>query len=195
MAEGSSPPPERNRLIETQRLILRLPLIADVPEVIRYYGENRAHIQAFSPTFAPDFLDQGTWLEQVRARMSEFAAGESFRAFLFDRQAPVRVLGNITLTQVYRGSFQSCVLGYSLAAGEQGKGLMTEAVGGVVSFAFGAWKLHRVAASYMPGNSRSAAVLRRCAFQVEGHAPAYLFINGRWEDHVLTSITNPDWAR
>ena len=181
-------------MIETQRLIIRLPQVPDVPEVIRYYSENRAHIQAFSPTFAPDFLDVATWLEQVRARTLEFAAGESFRGFLFDRLAPVRVVGNINLTQVHRGSFQSCVLGYGLAASEQGKGYMTEAVGGAVSFAFGTWKLHRVAASCMPSNVRSAAVLRRCGFQVEGQAPAYLFINGRWEDHVLTSITNPDWT-
>jgi len=34
-------------------------------------------------------------------------------------------------------------------------------------------------------------VLRRCGFQVEGLAPAYLLINGKWEDHVLTSIINP----
>lgn len=180
-------------MIETHRLIIRLPQIADVPEVIRYYGDNREHIQAFSPTFAPDFLHPATWFEQVRARTLEFGAGESFRAFLFDRLAPIRVLGNINLTQVHRGSFQSCVLGYSLAASEQGKGYMTEAVNGAVPFAFGTWKLHRVAASYMPRNSRSAAVLRRCGFKVEGQAPTYLFINGRWEDHVLTSITNPDW--
>ena len=165
-----------------------------MPEVIRYYAENRVHLQPFSPTFAPDFFDHATWFEQVGARTLEFAAGESFRGFLFDRQGPVRVLGNINLTQVHRGAFQSCVLGYNLAAGEQGKGYMTEAVGGAVSFAFGTWKLHRVAASYMPRNRRSEGVLRRCGFQVEGHAPAYLFINGRWEDHVLTSITNPDWS-
>jgi ribosomal-protein-alanine N-acetyltransferase len=182
-------------LIETARLVIRLPLVSDVPEVIRYYADNRSHIQRFSPTFAPDFLEVPTWLEQVRARTQEFAAGESFRGFLFDRLAPVRILGNINLTQVHRGAFQSCVLGYSLAAGEQGKGYMTEAVAGAVSFAFGTWTLHRVAASYMPSNDRSGAVLRRCGFQVEGNAPAYLFINGRWEDHVLTSITNPDWAR
>ncbi|HEV2033082.1 MAG TPA: GNAT family N-acetyltransferase [Candidatus Dormibacteraeota bacterium] len=182
-------------MIETKRLIIRLPQIADVPEVIRYYGDNREHLQPFSPTFAPDFLEAATWLEQVRVRTLEFQAGESFRGFLFDRLTPGRVVGNINLTQVHRGAFQSCVLGYNLAAGEQGKGYMAEAVGGVVTFAFGTWKLHRVAASYMLRNTRSDAVLRRCGFQVEGHAPAYLFINGRWEDHVLTSITNPDWTR
>lgn len=179
-------------MIETQRLIIRLPQISDVPEVIRYYGENRAHLQPFSPTFAPDFLYEATWVEQVRVRLSEFAAGESFRGFLFARSAPQKIVGNLNLNQVHRGAFQSCVLGYNLASDEQGKGYMTEAVGEGVAFAFGTWKLHRVAAGYMPHNTRSAAVLQRCGFQVEGRASAYLLINGRWEDHVLTAITNPD---
>jgi [ribosomal protein S5]-alanine N-acetyltransferase len=178
-------------VIETERLKIRLPQVADVPEVIRYYGDNRAHLQPFSPTFAPDFLDHAIWLEQVRIRSSEFDAAESFRAFLFQRSAPGSIVGNLNLTQVHRGVSQSCVLGYNLARDEQGKGYMTEAVRGALDFAFGTWRLHRVAASYMPHNMRSAGVLQRCGFHVEGRASAYLVINGRWEDHVLVAITNP----
>jgi ribosomal-protein-alanine N-acetyltransferase len=48
-------------------------------------------------------------------------------------------------------------------------------------------------ADYMPRNRRSAAVLRQAGFVVEGYAREYLRIDGRWEDHVLTAITNPDW--
>jgi ribosomal-protein-alanine N-acetyltransferase len=181
-------------LIETERLVIRLAEAADVPEIIRYYGENRDHLQPFSPTpFGAD-LDHATWLEQVRIRAVESSAAEGFRAFLFPRTAPKRIIGNLNLTQVHRGAFQSCVLGYNLAAGEQGKGYMTEAVRAAVAFAFDTWKLHRVAANYMPRNTRSAAVLERCGFKIEGRAPAYLLINGRWEEHVLTAIANPTWA-
>jgi ribosomal-protein-alanine N-acetyltransferase len=177
-------------LIETERLTVRLPQAADVGEIVTYYGANRDHLQPFSPTFAPDFLDRAMWLEQVRIRAREHAAGESLRAFLFDRTAPARILGNLNLTQVHRGALQSCVLGYNLAREEQGKGYMTEAVKAVVAFAFEDWRLHRVSASHMLRNERSAAVLRRCGFQVEGLAPAFLLINGKWEDHVLTAIIN-----
>ena len=180
-------------MIQTERLIIRLPELADLPEIIRYYGENRDHLQPFSPTFGPHFHDEATWVEQVAERSQEFAGGESFRAFLLTRSELKRIVGNINLTLVHRGAFQSCVLGYNLAAGEQGKGYMTEAVCAVVAFAFGTWKLHRVAANYMLQNSRSAAVLRRCGFEVEGRARAYLHINGRWEDHMLASITNAEW--
>lgn len=178
-------------MIETERLIVRLPEAADVLEIVSYYGNNREHLQPFSPTFAPDFLDETMWQEQVRIRTREHAAGESFRAFLFAREAPDRIAGNLNLTQVHRGALQSCVLGYNLARDEQGKGYMTEAVKGAVGFAFERWRLHRVTANHMPRNARSAEVLRRCGFQIEGLAPGYLLINGKWEDHVLTSIVNP----
>ena len=180
-------------MIDTERLVIRVPNVNDVPEVIRYYTDNRAHLQPFSPTFTPLSFDQATWVQQVHVRAQELAAGESMRGFLFARAAPNRIVGNLNLTQVSRGAFQSCILGYNLAAHEQGNGYMTEAVRAGVAFAFGTWNLHRVAANYMPRNSRSAAVLERCGFTIEGHAPAYLLIDGRWEDHVLTAITNPDW--
>jgi ribosomal-protein-alanine N-acetyltransferase len=178
-------------LIETERLTVRLPQAADVGEIVRYYGHNRDHLQPFSPTFAPDFLDERMWQEQVRIRTREHAAGESFRAFLFLSSDPDKIVGNLNLTQVQRGALQSCLLGYNLARAAQGKGYMTEAVNGAVAFAFEKWRLHRVSANHMPRNDKSAAVLRRCGFQVEGLAPAYLLINGKWEDHVLTAIVNP----
>ena len=45
----------------------------------------------------------------------------------------------------------------------------------------------------MPHNVRSAAVLRRAGFTIEGYARDYIRIDGRWADHILTAIVNPDW--
>jgi ribosomal-protein-alanine N-acetyltransferase len=71
---------------------------------------------------------------------------------------------------------------------------MTEALGAVILYAFSDLRLHRLQANYLPRNERSARVLRRLGFVVEGVARDYLRIDGRWEDHVLTGLTNPDWA-
>ncbi len=181
-------------MISTERLTIRLPEVADVPNVVAYYRDNLEHLRPYSPSFDADLLDEDAWRNQVAQRRREFTYGESFRAFIFATASASRVVGNINLTQVVRGAFQSCVMGYNLAEAEQGKGYMTEAVAGVVAYAFSAWNLHRVAANYMPRNERSAAVLKRCGFRVEGLAPSYLLINGSWEDHVLGSITNDSWT-
>jgi ribosomal-protein-alanine N-acetyltransferase len=48
-------------------------------------------------------------------------------------------------------------------------------------------------ANYMPHNRRSGNVLKRLGFVVEGYARDYLMINGKWEDHIFTSLINPHW--
>jgi ribosomal-protein-alanine N-acetyltransferase len=45
-------------------------------------------------------------------------------------------------------------------------------------------------ANYMPANERSGKLLSRLGFEREGLAKRYLYINGRWEDHVLTALLN-----
>ena len=46
----------------------------------------------------------------------------------------------------------------------------------------------------MPRNAKSAAVLNKCGFVIEGEAKDYLLINGKWEDHILTACINEDWT-
>jgi ribosomal-protein-alanine N-acetyltransferase len=53
--------------------------------------------------------------------------------------------------------------------------------------------LHRVQANHLEENERSARVLARVGFAREGLARNYLFINGRWRDHVLNARLNPDF--
>jgi len=38
---------------------------------------------------------------------------------------------------------------------------------------------------------RGAFLLQKLGFEVEGQAKDYLFLNGAWRDHVLTSLRNP----
>lgn len=72
----------------------------------------------------------------------------------------------------------------------EGKGYMSEAIRAVIRYAFEERKLHRIMANYMPGNERSARLLERLNFEREGVAREYLYIRDRWEDHVLTALTN-----
>src|SRR5260370_4024314 len=109
-------------LMEPERLVIRLADAADVPEIIRYYRQNRDHLQPYSPVFASDFLDEAVWLDQVGNRAQEMAAGAGFRAFLFRRATPSWVVGNLHLAHVHPGALQSCLLGSHPAAGDPGQG-------------------------------------------------------------------------
>ena len=61
-------------------------------------------------------------------------------------------------------------------------------------FMFAAMRLHRIMANFRPENERSRRLLQRLGFVEEGFARAYLFIDGAWRDHVLTSLTNPSYS-
>ena len=182
-------------LFETQRLCARLATREGAAEVARFYADNRDHLQPWSPTFHQGMFSEEFWAEEVERRRLDFEGGREARAFLYLRDHPGRVVGNLALAPIVRGALHATTLGYSLAADAQGHGYMLEAVRGAVRYAFGPQSLHRVMADYMPRNRRSAAVLRQAGFVVEGYARDFLRINGRWEDHILTAITNPGWGR
>jgi [ribosomal protein S5]-alanine N-acetyltransferase len=178
----------------TGRLVLRMAAHADVPAILRYYRDNHDFLAPFEPRRHPDFLDHDFWVRQVDTNREEFRRDRSLRLFLFDRGSTGTVTGTANFTQFVRGAFHACNLGYSLSQAAQGKGLMREALDAAVRFVFDDLRLHRVQANYMPHNRRSGATLRALGFVVEGYARDYLMINGRWEDHVLTSLTNPEWS-
>ena len=179
-------------MIESERLQLRLPGPDEAAEVARYYRDNDEHLRPWSPPGSPIQLTAEFWAEQLQRWQAETDAKLAYRLFLFKRSDPSVVIGSLSLTNIIRGALQQCFLGYTLAATEQGKGYATEAVDAAVAFAFQDLRLHRVAANYMPENTRSGRVLRRCGFRVEGYAYDLLYIAGRWADHILTAKINPD---
>jgi ribosomal-protein-alanine N-acetyltransferase len=97
--------------------------------------------------------------------------------------ASKRIVGVVNINEIVAGAFQSAYLGYYGMAWCAGRGLMTEAVGLAVGYAFDTLGLHRVEANIQPGNTSSIALVRRLGFTREGFSPRYLRIGGAWRDH------------
>lgn len=179
-------------VLETERLVLRTARADEAAEVLAFFVRNEAHLAPWEPARPPGFYTVEHWRERLVSLRDEQLVGSSYRFHLFARAAPHRVIGSIGLSNVVRGAFQSAHLGFALDAHAVGKGLMHEAVIAVVDFAFREVGLHRVEANHQPQNLRSAAVLRRAGFEIQGYARDYLFIDGAWRDHVLTARTRAD---
>ncbi|MEX0269809.1 GNAT family N-acetyltransferase [Leptolyngbyaceae cyanobacterium UHCC 1019] len=179
--------------LETERLILRLATRDDVPTMLNFYLENRDFLTPYEPTRSEDFYTFGFWQDQIEKALIEFNYDQAIKFCLFKKTMPTVLIGKINFYQILRGVCHSCVLGYSLAETEQSNGYMTEALETAIHFVFAEVNFHRITANYMPRNQRSANVLKRLGFTVEGYARDYLRINGQWEDHILTSLTNPNW--
>jgi ribosomal-protein-alanine N-acetyltransferase len=178
-------------ILRTKRLIVRLAQSEDADAIAAFYKGDQAHQRQYSPLHDAMFdpLFWRDWIEQARI---EFDAGRSCKTFLFDLDDHT-VIGCANLTNIIRGLFHACYLGYVIAGTHEGLGLMFEALQALIQYAFDELNIHRIMANYQPGNTRSQAVLKRLGFVTEGLAPKYLFIDGAWRDHVLTSLTNEVW--
>jgi ribosomal-protein-alanine N-acetyltransferase len=182
--------------LHTPRLLLRAPdpdpSLGQAHAIADFLARNTAH---FAPWDPPRSADEHT-PEVIQGRLvtgaAAFGAGQGWRWWLSPADTPGRVIGNVSLSNLSRGPFQNCSLGYALDAGCQGRGLMQEALQAVITEAFSpAINLHRLQAAVRPENGRSLAVLARLGFADEGLARDYLYIDGAWRDHRLFAITNP----
>jgi ribosomal-protein-alanine N-acetyltransferase len=180
-------PPE----LSTERLRLWVAGPEDAAELLRHHAENREHLGRWAPPAPSDVYTLAYWQARAATSRRDVVEGRAVRLAVAWQGSPDRIIGTCSFTEIVRGPVQACQLGYGLDQHEQGKGVMTEALGAAIGFAFGPLKLHRITASYMPSNTRSGRLLERLGFVVEGCARAHLFIRGAWRDHVLAALINP----
>ena len=179
-------------VIKTERLLLTLPSIEAAPLLLRYFEENREHLAEWSPPTPDGYYTESYWRDRLERARAEFEQDKSMQLVFFEQeQAMSRVVGVCNFSAFIRGAFHACYLGYSIDYRDEGRGLMREALSAAIEYAFDVLRLHRIMANYVPTNERSGRLLRKLGFTVEGYARDYLFINGEWRDHVLTSLTNP----
>ena len=175
-------------MIRTERLELRLLDAADAEAIGRFYRVNRDHLAPWSPRWPEGYDTADYWALQAARAAGELETNRRFYAF---EPGGREVIGSVALTGIMRGALRQCYLGYNLAAAAQGRGLGREMAAAAVRHAFDELGMHRVVASHMPANERSARLLRALGFEAEGLAREYLAIAGRWEDHVVTALINP----
>ncbi|ATB44094.1 ribosomal-protein-S5p-alanine acetyltransferase [Cystobacter fuscus] len=181
--------------LTTPRLLLTLLPPDAAARVLAYHLANREHLGPVSPARPDNFFTVTWWRSRLAQDAEDWRRGQALRLFLLPREAPPNtspVLGSVSLNDIRRGPLQCAELGFGLDAHHQGKGLMSEAVSAVCDHAFGPLGLHRLMANHLPDNHRSAAVLRRVGFQIEGLARQSVLIEGRWRDHVLTARVAPE---
>lgn len=174
--------------IITERGVLRILEESQAPLLKAYINDERQFLAPWEPLRADEYYSLEVCQLRVREMRRDFMEDKGV-TFCFLSPDEKRMLGYANYSNIIRGVFHACHLGYSLRESEQGKGLMQEILTAGNDYMFNKCNISRIQANYMPRNERSAAVLRRLHFQEEGLAKRYLKINGQWEDHVLTALT------
>ncbi|MFT5321363.1 MAG: ribosomal-protein-alanine N-acetyltransferase [Pseudohongiellaceae bacterium] len=157
-----------------------------------YYTSNSLRFSPWHPLVRKDHHSIESWTKRLEGRERDYQDG---RAVHFLGLQEGKVVGTCSLTNIVYSPGLYCTMGYSVDADFEGKGYMSRIVRHVVDYAFNNLLLNRISANYMPVNSRSARLLEKMGFEKEGFAKRYLYINGRWEDHVLRALLNSENAK
>jgi [ribosomal protein S5]-alanine N-acetyltransferase len=176
-------------------LTARLRLVAAderlAPAFADFHARNQAHLAPWEPPGSTDPTSAAAQAERLRERATAFAAGREYFYLLQPIGDTTRVIGSVHFSNIARGPFQSCTLGYALDQTCEGQAFMTEALRCAIGEMFSPHiNLHRIQAGFRPENWRSAEVLKRLGFHEEGVCPDYLFIDGQWRVHRLVALLN-----
>ena len=106
------------------------------------------------------------------------------------------LIGNISFSNIVRGNFLSCHLGYKLDKDEINKGYMTEAAHAIMDYAFEEFDLTVMGICTSPNNKRSQRVIEKCGFKYEGcQRRGYHIFDGSDRDNLLYSILREEWEQ
>ena len=125
----------------------------------------------------------------ARQRERQLGTGYGFGIFVGGDFA-----GEVNLSSVQRGPFQSAYIGYWIDERHAGNGYVAEALVVLARYCFEELNLHRLQIAIIPRNRASRRVVEKLQIRDEGTAVRYLEINGAWEDHVRYAITAEEWA-
>jgi RimJ/RimL family protein N-acetyltransferase len=143
--------------IETARLWLRWPRLADAAAIARQAGEKAV---AEMTANIPSPMTEAEATAFVLGARQANADGEALVLALTPQRRPQDVIGVASI--VRRG--EKSVLGYWLAMPYWGQGLATEAAQAIVDASFGLAALPVLSATVVPYNDASRRVLKKCGF-------------------------------
>lgn len=174
---------DRIRLpILTRRLLLRPPTRADVPSLVPLVGDWRVA----RPTRIPHPYGLQDGYAFVRSTARNRRRGTGLALLILDREDG-QILGGTGFHGVDWAD-RRFELGYWIAPREWGKGIAAEAAYAVCREGFRTLRMHRVEARVYAFNPRSARVLQKVGFRLEGRL-RQLHREGRgWADELVFGL-------
>lgn len=177
------------------RIMLRPLVLSDFPAWRDVRTRNIDWLTRWEPrriTNQPDpSVDRDAFAVRCSARQRERQLGTGYGFGIF---AGGDLCGEINLSAVQRGPFQSAYVGYWVDEARAGRGYVPEALVVLARYSFEELHLHRIQIAIIPRNGASLRVVEKLAIREEGLAVRYLEINGVWEDHLRFAITTEEWA-
>ena len=171
-------------LFETQKIMV-VPFEdeAQWEDVFRYMSSPV--VAAFTPT--------GPFSEEEAENFVQYAL-KSDSIFAIVLREENKIIGHLIFREDYEEDTYE--VGWFIDEAYHGKGLGSEALGGLLIYAFSSMEAHRLVATTQPGNTACIRLLERNGFTKEGHfRKASKNHQGEWDDDLVYAILEEDYEK
>lgn len=173
-------------VLKGKRVALKLAMPKDAEKFLEYYKDNSEFLEEAEPSKDRNFFTLDYQSEDLKYRYSLYLKGQ---AILFGVYIEDKLIGKIRISDITYGALKSCKIGYALHKDYVNQGLMKESIDLCKEFAFDELGMHRVEATTVLDNFPSQRVLEKCGFKKCGLIESYLYINKKWMDCYLFSLS------
>ncbi len=176
--------------VRTQRLELRPHREGDLDDLLEFH--SLAEVVRYVPWPVRD-------REQTRVALETKLAQDALRApgdwlvLAVELRETRRVVGEVLLKWASDTSRQG-ELGFAFHPRAQGQGLAAEAAHAVLRIGFDGLGLHRITATCITGNDRSARLLGRLGMRQEAHFVHSIWFKDAWEDQLVFGLLDSEYV-
>ena len=169
-------------------LELRLISMEDSVEFFNLIDKNRKHLREWLP-----WVDGTKSVEDtknfIKSCMNQYANNNGFHAGIWYKD---KIVGIVGLHEV-NWNHKNTSIGYWLAKGFQGKGIMTKACKAVIEHVFINMGLERVEIRCADKNFKSQAIPERLGLVKEGVCRNIENLYGNYVNHIVYSALKEEW--
>ncbi|RMG70947.1 MAG: N-acetyltransferase [Bacteroidetes bacterium] len=149
---------------------------------------NNARIAAWLTNTFPHPYDE----EDGRAFIKMTQSHHHRQIWAIDRAG--EAIGSVGVFPQHDVFARNAEIGYWLAEPYWRQGIMAQAIGQLLDYAWSTFDLHRIYARPFGDNTGSIRVLEKLGFVKEGHLRESIWKGGRYHDELIYSLLRPDTA-
>jgi ribosomal-protein-alanine N-acetyltransferase len=171
-----------------ERTVLRELHLADAPDLFGFRSDPE--VQRYNSAPMRDPAEAAALIDQLRA---QYAARQAVH-WAITLPGDSRVVG-LTGLASWEKYHSRAEIGYDLRRDHWGRGLATDALRAVLTFAFTRLNLHRVEAQTIADNHASTKLLQRLGFQLEGMRREHSWEeDGTFHDSAVYGLLRPEFG-
>lgn len=171
-------------VLHTERLLLRQIINEDANEMFAL--RSNPEIMKYIPREMPKNIDDA--IAHIEFMQGLLESGECINWAICLKEDN-KLIGNIGYFRMQPENHRA-EIGYLLATGFHGKGIIQEAITEIIKYGFETMKLHSIEAVTDPENFASWKLLEKNGFIREGHFKEDCFWQGKYLDSFVYSLLN-----